>query len=330
MNLKLIFVVLISIIAAFSLLYIVNYWYWSNYDKAGWEKEFYSQEFDPGKKKIFLVGSSFVNRINHTYVEKSLLDQGEVYDVYNLAQGYDLPERRIKSLDKIIYADPDIVVYGIGIRDLRGGEMSKFERELIIPNVIPTAKEESNELQFPFNHFYNLLQVKNTEEFFDVFRNPKFVTLNIFNIFAGEKMLTSLVNSTPKSPFELQHTLPQYGEKELNSTKLLLHFDHVDLHGNNAKSLESIIEELIKNDIEIIVLVTPHHSRYLEIIPNNEIADFNAFLTDIKNKHNIKIINLQEKYSELPIWTNWQHIVFHSNATLYYEDIAKGILEIEK
>ena len=68
-----------------------------------------------------------------------------------------------------------------------------------------------------------------------------------------------------------------------------------------AQLAERVATAVAKNDIKVIVLVTPHHSRFLEIIPDKEKTDFNSFLTYIKNKYDIKIINLQEKYSELSI-----------------------------
>jgi len=76
------------------------------------------------------LGSSFVVRINQTHIEESLLSNGKYYDVYNLGIPTDLPKKRIESLDLILKSKPDVIVYGIGFRDLEKDELDVFDTRL--------------------------------------------------------------------------------------------------------------------------------------------------------------------------------------------------------
>ena len=95
MNLRIIATVCSAFLITFLSLYLITDWYADNFERASWEKSFYSQDFDPDKKKLFLLGSSFTVRINQTSIEDYLSKHGEIYDVYNLGIPVDLPSERI-------------------------------------------------------------------------------------------------------------------------------------------------------------------------------------------------------------------------------------------
>src|SRR5690349_172709 len=75
---------------------------------------------DSSEKRIFLLGSSYVERLNATYIKQYISDNGlQQFQVYNLAKnGAGNPSQQIEFLDDIIAAHPTVVVYGLGFREL--------------------------------------------------------------------------------------------------------------------------------------------------------------------------------------------------------------------
>lgn len=91
-----------------------------------------------------------------------------------------------------------------------------------------------------------------------------------------------------------------------------------------------MINNLKMNGINVVLFTTPLHKIYLDELPNSEKQTFDEILERIKKGTNVKIYDLTDKYSDLPIWTNISHVAYNKNATIYSEDIAKIILgEIE-
>jgi len=325
-NLKISLTVLLCAFLSLTLLYLVNEWYRDQYDPNKWEDNFYSQDFDPNKKKLFIFGSSLVARINHTYVEDYLLRHDQNYDVYNLARQLDLPERRIKHLENIISSKPDLVVYGIGFRDL----LRDGNPEPIAPGVIPSAQFDKSQwnplsLVFPYDDFF----IRNIPVIdFENLKNPKFVSLKILEMqLEGEPAMVAKYFH-PKHPFTGQGSQPILTEEQMEykyrniEGKVLL-----DPNGQNALALKKIVSELKKNDIEVMILVVPHHRIYLDLIPDEDMELFFSLKKELSDEYGVKIIDMHNKYSDLKVWNDFAHIDFNVNSTIYYDDISREILE---
>src|SRR5690349_11656817 len=75
---------------------------------------------DLGEKRVFLLGSSYVERLNSTYIKQYLSENGlQQFQVYDIAKnGAGNPSQQIQFLNSIISAHPTVLVYGLGFREL--------------------------------------------------------------------------------------------------------------------------------------------------------------------------------------------------------------------
>jgi hypothetical protein len=100
----------------------------------------------------------------------------------------------------------------------------------------------------------------------------------------------------------------------------------IDTNDINAISMEKIVSKIRENNIKLMILVSPHHSIYLNAIPEEEKQSFFRFLDELSAKYNIKIIDFHNKYSNLEIWLDLIHIGHSSDSVVYYGDVAEAIL----
>ena len=332
-NLKFLITVLLCAFLAMTLLYFVNEWYRNIYDRDKWEYNFYSQDFDPNKKKLFMLGSSQLVRINQTYIEDYLSKNNHDYDVYNLGRPLDLPDSRIGFIDEIILAKPNIVLYGIGFRDaVPDSKRQSNENRL---DIIPTAQLDKTPTIQPFPEFI-------VDDFytgiifgidFDNLKNPKFVSLEILKMLQqgsiGDPGIMAQLGHTPKHPIAGIIGLPILADEKLGyEYRNIEKFGRlVDPNGQNALALKKIVSELTSNDIKVMLLVFPHHRTFLEHVSNEDMELFFSLTREISDKYDVKIIDLHNKYSDLSIWNDFLHVAYNVNSTIYYDDLSREILE---
>ena len=66
------------------------------------QSKFYSQNFVPHEKKIFIYGSSMVWSLNPSLIEENLKKNELDYKIYNLGIGGTKPENTEKLLDMLL------------------------------------------------------------------------------------------------------------------------------------------------------------------------------------------------------------------------------------
>jgi len=88
-----------------------------------------------------------------------------------------------------------------------------------------------------------------------------------------------------------------------------------------------MISVFTENEIKVFILLTPYHAYYLDQIPEEKSRQFFSQIKSLSERYDIKIINLQDRYSDLKIWNDWRHIGFHTNSTVYYDDIAEALID---
>ena len=142
-------VVFIALVLGLAITYFVNDWYRMNFELKKWEDLFYSQNFDPNQKKIYLIGSSQVHRINATYVQNYISQTEKDFKIFNLGIAGDQPTKRDDSLQKMIGTNPVMVVYGLTFRDFE----STVKNQIPITDVI-TATKPVDILPEPWDFLY--------------------------------------------------------------------------------------------------------------------------------------------------------------------------------
>jgi carboxypeptidase C (cathepsin A) len=276
------------------------------------ENNFFNQEFSD-KKKIYLIGSSYVGQINANIVNQNLKNNNEDHLVYNLAIHSDKPEKRIGTIDKIIETNPEMVIYGISF-----GDLGEFDSQS------PLEIRQYFEKIFPI------------KELVDIRQNPRDITLDfILNVLS----YSSFSERDQFNPFYPQN-IPVMSQIKTNAelevkidnglTSIISNIPNYDIN-KNAISLEKIFQKLRQNDIEIIVYTTPYSRAYLEHTNPEMVDEFYNLLNMLVSKYEIKLYDLQNEYADLEIWAESSHVAYNNiNSTIYADDISKIILkEIE-
>ncbi len=315
---KIMFAMLISFIVTIcSLILLANSY--SDVGTIDQNHSFFKQGFDSDHKKIFLLGSSQVGRLNSTFISNNLSQNYPNYNFYNLAHAGDNPEERLAMLPTIISLEPSIVLYGISYRDISNKQDIRHENiggflDLILKKLDPENK----------------LKLKNI--------NPLYVTMGaIYTEFKKFPLTSSFITFKKYSdimPFYFQQD--QY--KIMNHDKLEKHAMSVQTLVVNPSSsneqvldLKKIIKELQKNDISVIFFTTPLSIEYTNSLPLEAKNNFKEFLNEIEGEFSLKIYDLTYKYNKLSIWEDSLHVSIGSESIIYTEDVMNMIVkEIKK
>ena len=318
--------VFIALIIAFSSLYIFQSWSHSYVDIFRIEEQFFTKQFDPHEKKIFLLGSSEMGMLNATYINENVAKVRPEYIVYNLAVASDTPSQRLQLIDKIISLKPQIVIYGIGYRDF--ANMNSLIKTGIDkpPSPLPDPYQlfHLSSIGIALNDLLNL-------------QSPKFVT---------EEVLNTLLNSFGDSNAQSSELV------SMNYTPLYSHFKEVEFISNTSEleskyeknppnlgffdsldsndemiALEKIIDKLHKNNIKVIIFTNPHAKIFFENLSTHNKEVYDTILKQISEKYNVKIYSLDDKYQNLNIWYDYYHVAINQKSLIFSNDIAKLILE---
>jgi len=273
---------------------------------------FYSEGIDQSKKQVFLFGSSQMGTLNNTLINEHITNKFPDYVVYNLAYAVDNPLIRIQSIPQIIDINPEIIIYGISYRDL-----------IILKN-------DNDLLPNPFTQKI----IKN-----DHIVSPKLVTISAIKKIAYDLgLFPESVYYLENTPFNALTTNQKIIASDEELDKLsptiieqtsLKEFEYKN--NERIETLEKIFTELHKNNIQLVLYITPLHKNYIPLISNDNKNSFDKLTTHLSEKFDLKVYDYSEKYSDMPIWSDIVHIAYHKNSMIYSEDLAKIIInEIER
>jgi hypothetical protein len=324
MNLRITCVILGSFVIAFSILYFIVSWYESKYDESYKWAELLKQSSD-NHKKIFLLGSSHVAALNTTYINEYISENNKEYKVYNLATPSDYPSRRLETLGSLISLKPEIIVYGIELRMFEG--QASVNDEPITPlqistpkSILPDLQQYMGDLLFDFEH--NDLTAK-------IPKSPKLITLQTLHHIIHYKEDTKktfssdlpLFGESPGTSIISQDQLKRDWESSPHT------FHGIGNPDKNTEfiALNEIIDTLGKNHIKVLIFTTPYSKVYLDFLSDSDKQTYNSMLEELSKKSDTKVYSIYEKYANLPIWNNYDHVAYNKNSTIYSQDIAKMI-----
>ncbi len=271
------------------------------------QEKFFNKDFN--QKKILLIGSSHVGQINVELINEQIKNYND-YVVYNLAITHDVPKDRVKTISSLIMMEPDLVLYGISVRDVLVNKPEKTilpDPKKMIDVVIPDSIKE----HIPTNPKFIILQI--VKDF-----------LNKMNYLSIDKPIT--ISNTPFYDYiiELRKISTDVELKE--QAKIDLSNTMVDTSKNgDISALRSILSELTKNDIKVIIFISPLHNYYLDIVSNDNKEKFDFAIRDVSTEYNLKYYNFST-YSDLSIWSNIGHVAFNNNSTIYSKDVSDIII----
>jgi len=330
MNVQIIVAVIFALVLGFAITYFVNDWYLTNVEIKKWKDLFYSQNFDPTQKKIYLVGASQVHRINATLVENYISQTEKDYKIFNLGIPGDTPARRNNDLEKMIQTNPVMVVYGLTFRDFQ----SFGKNEIPITDVIAATKPVDG-LPEPWELLYDTKTLDNIIDFSN-FNNPQVTTLKLFEHLTNPASISEKkpdLENTPFSKYEPSMSKIKNQEQiEIDYKHKLLRSLIFSGYGTDEKDLDAttlkkIIAELKKNKIQVVLFSIPYPKYYLDGVEKSEIEIFTSILDEISNEFDVKVYHFYDKYPGMNIWADVLHVSLNKTSTIYSSDIAKIILQ---
>lgn len=279
-------------------------------------EEFFSQEIE-GENKIFILGSSHVYALNPILISKELQKNGEYFTVYNLGSPGDDFEERERTVEMIIEEKPKIVLYGIEPRafETSGRNLISLP-DTILPSIPSITK------------LFDLIEFDKK----GILKNPKFALIRTISKPIND--MDGVENPYPNTPFLT------YNEKVSKIVDLkdlykikregISSIEPVEKN-SNLLYLKKIIDKLQKNDIKVILFLTPHSKIFLDYFPENERIIFQEIIDNISMINKILVHSEIDRYSELNIWHDHTHLAVNNNTNFYSKDVAGFILdEIKK
>ena len=314
MNGKITLCVIISFFFTFTLLFSTNA---SSLDPTPslFNYEFFTQEFEPDKKIILLLGSSNVGQLNVAKINEIVSSQHTDYEIFNLAYNADTPKIRFNSIEETISLKPKYVFYGVSFIDFR----SPTEKENILDIKFSFAQLLPNNTIEKFNPKFNTIEkIKETFVSTDLFPPPrKFFSVPNTPFFEYNEDSTTILTED-----ELKRGLPLSGvyASEINLTD-----DHQEV-----QHFEKIISEFQKNNIKVVIFTTPVHNLYYNALSDSVKDDFNKLLERISNDYDVKIYDFSNEFGDMDIYWDLIHVSYNEKSLVYSESAAKIILkEIE-
>ena len=265
--------------------------------------------------KIFILGSSHVYAINPIIISEKLKQNDYRFEVYNLGSPGDDFEERERTVNMIIDKKPKMVVIGIEPRSFESAGRSITETpDSPIPS-IPSI-----------NKIFEHVDLGDKK---GIFKNPKFALIrtisspiqndDVKNPYANTPFFDLDVNAEKIIQLkELDKVRPEYVAKINQKT------NNANLH-----SLNNLIEDLEKNNIKVVLFVTPHSKFYVDVYPANQSEVFFDIINFISEKN--EVYSLYDKYADQNVWTDHTHLAVNEDSNFYSDDIADFIIkELDK
>ena len=301
-NVTLVFLTII-IVLLFSFMFSFYFLFMTQNTLAVTQTFFYSHIDEYDESKIFLVGSSHFMPLNPEHMEKFIF-KDEVYSIFNLAESADKPNTRIRQLDNIIAADPDLIIYGLNYRDFSENSRTDF--------LLPSPKElikQNVPLDIP--------------SFLD---NPKLGTLSVIRDFFKVEMSGNYEIKTPFFKIE-EYLFPIVTNKQLN--KIVGSDMYIPIKEKNKQfqNFKSMMMKFKENNLKVVVILTPIRESSIDKISQISKDNFDLIITAISVSLNISVYSLMENYEDEEIWRNTNHITNDVPGLVFSEDVAKIILK---
>jgi|APSaa5957512535_1039671.scaffolds.fasta_scaffold21639_2 hypothetical protein len=294
------------------------------------EIEFYEDKVPPKERNIFILGSSMVGRINATFVNQVFLENNVDYKVYNLGKSRDLPTERLKVIDYMIEAKPEIVMYGLGFRDFGHQSILRSNMETSVRSLNCDQLSAKNPLPSPKDLLPLDIILENYYEELSPLTDPKQTTINtirdVFSLTDPKKL-----NNNPYQPFYAAHpgNSEAISEHELQQRLENTCVYALEEVGHVQKiTLDKILNKLNQNDITTVLFIVPQDKFYLNMLTNDEKINFELTLKELSDKHSIPLYSLLDNYHEMEIWSGMNHIAMNQSASIYSRDIAMMGLEV--
>jgi hypothetical protein len=307
MNIKILCSIIIAFSISFSFFIIFQHESWNSLDPQ--KNSFFQENTNEFEIPILILGASNVGMLNVTNIQLSVDEQNKNIEIYNLAIAGDKPSKRFQQMNEIISMNPKIVLYGIGMRDFAS---ENYPSNDILPDP-----------SFYLSNFLSDI----SPSFLD---NPKLTTLNYIKNFLNYKNLeTDFEDNTPFFRYDLDYqNVVNLIELENNFNKnFQLNILKSD-HNKEFKLLNEMFTNFSDNNIQIILVITPHNSYFVDSVSEINKKHFFEIIQIFESDPNVNVFSLMNKYSNMNIWVSDNHITHSSKGKIYDKNISEIIYQI--
>ncbi len=290
------------------------------------------------EKRVLLIGSSYVERLNATYIKQYLSENGlQQFQVYNIAKnGAGNPSEQSAFLEQMVSAHPTVVVYGLGFREL--GYLPYTDS---VPKCASGDVEYGND-QTSFSTpaiqdvvAYVQKMLPEQTSYFSNIADPKHVTVDLLKSHFEENPNSSGADNYTSTGILGENFVekrdPQFiNIKNLDEVNKPL--DYVvrvcpeDMN-NELTKLSEMVSVFKKNNVKVILFVPPFTSSYLNAVGTVGTTQFLSALENFSNTNELQLYDLHDKYINLNIWADPQHVAQNPHVVVYSDDIAQIIMK---
>ena len=301
---------------------------------------------DFNKKRILVLGASSVDVLNFTSIDEHLAEDGFAdYEVFNLTEDGDRPTERIIQIDEILKAKPDLVLYGLGMREFGYDTFSPGMTKCQPLNydafwnvrketpVKPIFADASNIDNFePVTILKNVIR-EHAESVLSDFVEPKFATVSFLNnaLYQKEIKAESFLNKNYtelKKQGGVNQITPNEKIREKLDGRVLGYCS--DVNHDEMNSLKEILDAFKENHIDVRVFVAPYSGPYLDAMTDLAIRHYFAGLYKTANDSDVELYSFLDLYADLDIFYDATHVAASSESSEYSDDFAlfvSGIIE---
>jgi len=317
-NIKLTMIIVFVLLFSFSIIYLTNFWYLSNYDPVKKKINDMNYGIENNKKQIFIVGNSRIGVVNFEFLNNTLHQTSNQFNIQVVPMTGAVLEHQLMFLKKIVSMNPDLVLIGVDIEDLQQKEKQGF----LIEQNIPTNQKKLLDPKKFFNN-NNLLEIFSFDSYY--LKNPKLTTLMIIDLFFQKNDKTE--ETTWDRTKILNHT-QMLAIANSNEHRFKGSFRITD--NPSILALEKIIDVLSENEIKTVIVFMPRPQEFIDTIPKRDLENYLLFIDKIKTTTPAHVYSLFDDYSNLEIFLDPSHVASTPEGLIYSIDVAEIILkEIE-
>ena len=301
--------------------------------------KFSSAIADSGEKRIFLIGSSYVERLNSTYIKQYLSENGlQQFQVYNIAKnGAGNPSQQSQFLGSIIASHPTVVVYGLGFRELGYLPYTNTSPKCASVGGIFSSNNNKTSFSTPSvqdaaTYLGKIIPVQT--DYFSNIADPKHVTVDFLKSHFEENASDVQINNSTSGILTgnfVEKRDPQFinirSLDEINKpVDYVVRVCPEDMN-NELTQLNKMVSVFKKNDVKVILFVPPFSQSYLNAVGDEDIRGFLTALEKFSNENELPLYDLHDKYVNLNIWADVQHVAQNPQVVVYSDDVAKIIFK---
>jgi len=323
-NIKIVVAVSITFVFIFSLLILSEQTLGKRIGNEKMDQEILDSEFfynDFSKNRtMFLIGSSHVGQLNVTKINDIILSKARNSEtpitVYNLATSSSIPVRELTRIDQITSLQPEILFYGLSYRDFKFPPY--VSNDIGDSSLLPDIKSMASEALS--SNVFDMVPL-----------NPQLLTRNLLRDLLGDEFEVEKGPrdvTIPKTPFftYLKNPVIASDNELKREIKYPARWTGTVYQHENIDALHKFVQHAKNNDIDLVIFLTPLQKYYLESLSESQKRNLNLLVDEMTKKYGIKIYDFREKYVELNIWQNNNHVSIHPNVTQYNKDIAEMII----